>query len=817
VNTLLQDVRFALRLLRKSPAFTAVAVLTLALGIAANTTIFSAFSAILLRKPPVKNPDTLCALASVDKLAGNDLVWVSAPDFKSWQGQNSVFEGMAAIESGRPFTLTDKGSPQSVDGDRVTTDYFKIVGIAPMLGRMFLPSESRAADSRVVILSNSLWHERYGSEPGIIGKHLEIDDEPYTIVGVMPRGTALALPWLRPRLWTPLVFNPSDLTPSARDNHYINMVVARLKPGVTLTQAKGEMDFIGGRLAKEYPSTNNHWGITVLTLQEYLIREAQARPAMVMMLIVVGFVLLIACANVAGLLLARGAARSHEMAVRAAIGAGGARLVQQMLTESLLIGLGGGTVGLILSIWGVQLLRAGFDFNLYGAQLARGIRLDQRTLLFVAAISILSTVVFGLVPALRASKANPADVLSEGARTGSGSFARSRFRNLLVIGEIALAVVLLAGAGVFTRELLRHFSAPVGFNTHNLVIASIHLDSWRYQNAATRTIFLNEITEKLRNISAVDSVALDNCIPLGCGYSTSLSIVGQSMISGSKEPSVNYFVVGPGYFRTMQIPLMIGRDFSASDNSQATTVAIVSQELARRYFPHGNAIGKWIQAATLNPKPAQIVGIVGNVSNFVGQIQPNPQVYECDLQFPFTAFSGTSLVVRSRVAPLALVPVLRRTVRSVDKDQPVDGVQTMEDLFADSGGGDRLMALLIGTFAGIALVLADIGTYGVIAYSVSQRTREIGIRVALGAQTRDVLALVLRDGALLAGIGCAIGFFLALPLPRIFSSMFEGFPTQGSLIAIVVTLIVAAVSLLATYIPARRVMRVDPMVALRHE
>jgi putative ABC transport system permease protein len=816
---ILQDIRYAFRMLRKSPGFTAVAVLTLALGIGANTTIFSAISAILLRKPPVKNPDSLCAVASADKVAGNDLVWASAPDFKSWQAQNDVFENMAAIESGRSFTLTGKNGAQAVDGDRVTPDYFQIIGIPPVLGRTFLPSESQAGNDRVVILSNSLWRERYNSDPNILGKRLEIDRVPYTIVGVMPRGAALALPSFPPRLWTPLVFAPSDLTPSARDNHYLNMIVARLKPGVTLKRAQSEMDSVAERLAREYPGTNKHWGVVVLTLQEYLIRVKQVRPAMMMLLTVVGLVLLIACANIAGLLLARGSVRAHEMAVRAAIGAGKMRLIRQLLTESLLVGLTGGIAGLISSIWGIHLLRVGFNFNVYGAQLARSIRLDQRTLLFTVAISILSAIVFGLAPAFRSSNINPGDALNEGSRTGSRSFARSRLRNVLVTGEIVLAVVLLAGAGVNLQEVIREFSEPVGFNAHHLVIANLHLDSHPYQEAATRTAFFERVTEKLRNIPGVEDAALDNCVPLGCGYSTSFAIVGQSFSSASKTPSANYLVVGPGYFRTMQIPIMKGRDFIDSDTSHTPTVAIVNQEFARRYFPKGGAIGKWIEATTLDAKRAQIVGIVGNVSEFLGQIKPDPQIYESDLQFPFTAFSETSLVVRSRIASSALVPMVRGAVWSVDLDQPVDGIQTMEDLSADDGGGDKLIASLLGIFAGLALVLAGVGIYGVIAYSVSQRTREIGIRVALGAQQKDVLRLVLGDGALLTGIGCAIGVLLALPLPRILSSLsVNGFPrVQGLLVSLAVTLIVATISLVATYIPARRAMTVDPMVALRYE
>jgi putative ABC transport system permease protein len=812
------DLRFAFRTLAKSPGFAVIAVLTLALGIGANTTIFSAVSAVLLRKPPVKDPDTLCAAASADKAAGNDLVWVSAPDFKSWEEQNGVFEYVAADESGRAFTLTSKdASPQSVEGDRVTPAYFKIIGIAPLLGRTFLPSESQPGNSHVVILSEDLWRERYGSDPKALGEQLNIDGIPCTIVGVMPSVASLPMPFYPPHLWVPLVFSPSDLTPSARGNHYLNMVVARLKHGVTLKKPQADMDSIGKRLAAEYPQTDSHWGVTILTLQEYLIREAQVRPAMMMMMFVVGFVLLIACANVAGLLLERGAVRAHEMAVRVAIGAGRVRLIRQMLTESLLIGATGGAAGLILSIWGIHLLRAGFNFNFYGAQVARGLHLDQRTLLFTLAISLLSAILFGVAPAFRTSKARPVDALGESSRTGSGSFTRSRLRNALVISEIALAVALLAGAGVMLRDLIRGFSMPVGFNPHHLVFANLHLEGRQYKNAEQRMSLFQQVIEKVQNLPGVDSAALDNCIPLGCGYSTSFSIVGQPTLPDSQKPTANYFVVGPVYFRTMQIPFVKGRGFRSTDDLRTPTVAVVNQEFARRYFPKGDAVGKQIEATTLDAKPAQIVGIVGNVSVYVGQMNPKSQIYECDQQFPFTAFSSTEILVRSQLAPSALAPMLRRAVWSIDGDQPVDGMQTMTDLYADNVGGDKLLVTLLGIFAGLALVLASVGIYGVISYSVAQRTREIGIRVALGAQTKDVLGLVLLQGGLITGIGCGIGFLLALPIPWLFAALFSGFTSQEPIVAITVTLVVSIVSLFATYIPARRAMRVDPIVALRYE
>ena len=816
VETCWQDLRFAARMLRKCPGFTIVAVLTLTLGIAANTTIFSAFSAILLRKPPVKDPGSLCAVASTNKSAG-ELGWVSAPDFKSWEQQNEVFEDMAAVESGRSFTLTGKTAPQSVVGDRVTPEYFKIMGIPPFLGRTFLPAESQAGNSHVVILSADLWRERYGSDPNIIGELVHINGEPHTVVGVMPQRASLPLPHYPPGLWTPLVFSADDLGPSGRGNHYINMVVARLKPGVTVPHAQAEMESVAARLATAYPDTNKDWGITVLPLQEYLIRVTQVRPVTTMLLAVVGLVLLIACANIAGLLLARGAVRAHEIAVRVAVGARRLRLIRQMLTESLLMASLGGAAGLVLSIWGIRLLRAGFSFNFFVEQLGQHIHLDQRTLLFTLAASLLTAILFGLVPALRASNVQPGDALTGSRRTSSGDVSGSRLRNALVVGEIALSVMLLASAGIVMREVIREFSQPLGFNPLHLVIADLRLDSERYATAPARIALFRQVTETLRHVPGIESVGLTNCVPLTCGYGTSFTIPGQPPVPESQRSSADYFVIEPGYFQAMQIPLVKGREFMTSDNSNAPTVAIISQEFARRYFPKGDAIGRQIEAATRDPKPAQIVGIVGNASVYPGQKTPDAQIYECDLQFPFTAFAGTSLMVRSQMAPSALAPILRRAVWSVDKDQPMGSIQTMEDLFAGDLGGDKLIMALLCIFAGLGLLLASIGLYGVVAYSVSQRTREIGVRVALGAERKDVFRLVLRRGGLLAGIGCAIGVLLAVPMPRVFSSMIGNATEQGPFVTIAVTFIVAIVSLAACYIPARRATRVDPIVALRYE
>ncbi len=809
-----QDLRYGLRMLAKKPGFTAVAVLTLALGIAINTTIFSVVSAILLRKPAVKDPDRLCTISSKNLIKGYDLEGVSAPDFESWQQQNSVFEKMAAVESGRSFTLTGKDEPESVYGDRVTPDYFNVIGILPALGRAFLARDAQTGNGHVVVLSHALWHERFAADPDAIGKNLEIDGVRYTIVGVMPARADRAMAGTR--LWTPLVFSPKDLTPSARANHFIDLVLGRLKPGVTVKRAQAEMNSMAERLAQSYPQTNKDWGATVLTLQEYNIRSANVRNALVLMMTIVALVLLIACANIAGLLLARGAGRAHELAVRSAVGASRGRLLRQMLAESFPIAVAGGGTGLLMSVWGIDLLRAGFAFNEYGRQQAAGFRLDQPTLLFTLAVTLLTTILFGLVPAIRASKASPRDALSESGRTGSGGAGRARLRGALVAGEVALALVLLAAAGIVIREVTREVREPNGFNPQHLLIANLDVSSRQYQELDARIALFSQVTEKLRHLPGVQNAGVDSCVPMGCLDNATFDIAGQPPQPPEKRPSAAFSVVGPDYFRAMQIPLMRGREFSDSDSVHTPVVAIVNQEFVQRFFPKENAIGMQIEVKDGNHKQAQIVGIAGNVSQYVGQITPDPRIYECYLQIPVHAFSSMTLLIRSRVETAELSPMVRLAVWTVDKDQPVR-IQTMQDLIANNLGGDKLLVGLMTLFAGLALGLATVGIYGVIAYSVTQRTREIGIRVALGAQRKDVLALVLWEGGMLTGIGCAAGVVLALPLPRLFSGLFDGFAPQGPLAAIVVACIVVAVSLLATYIPARRAAKVDPIAALHCE
>lgn len=810
IQDLLQDVRYGLRQLRRNPGFTAAAVGTLALAIGMNATIFSAVSLILLKKPPVRDPDRLMIVASNNRAKGWDLLRVSAPNFESFRRENNVFEGMAAAHTGEDFTLTGAGAPEHLTGMEVTADYFKILGISPAMGRGFLPGENQAGRDRVVILSHALWKQRFGSDRAVIGRQIHINDEPYTVIGVMPNGTDMAI--AQPELWTPIVFSPKDLTASAHNSRYL-LVFARLKPGVTVGKASAAVGTIAARIAQRDPDAEKGYGASVLSLQKYLIQAADVQASLAVMMGAVIFVLLIACANIAGLLLARAAGRQREMAIRTALGARRLRVIRQLLAESFLIALAGGGLGLILAIGGVGLLRMPLNWNSYVAHVGANLHLDGRTVLFSVALTLGATFLFGMVPALRTSKPDLACSLKEGGRTGTEGFARARLRGVLVAAEIALSVLLLAGAGLFILGLLAEVRQNAGFNPDHILTAEISLSSSQYtDNPLKQAGFFQRVTARLQTLPGVASASATQALPLAGWWHRTVGIEGKP---DSEWPLMDVYLVGTKYFKTMEIPLIKGRAFSRTDDRNSPRVALINRAFAQKYFPEGDAIGRRIFAYTRHPAWAEIVGIVGNVKDFPGQKENPPQVYEPYLQQPNPYMT---LVVRTRYAPSAFAPRLRRVVWSVDKNQPVEDLMTMQQVISQSGeGGDVFMSGLMTVFAALALLLAAVGIYGVIAYSVTQRTHEIGIRMALGAQKGDVLALVLRKGALITLIGCAIGFALALPLPKLFAAMFNGMPAGGPGDLAAIAAVVAIVSLLATYLPARRATKVDPMEALRYE
>ncbi len=816
MGTLIQDLRFGMRMLAKNPGFTAVAMITLALGIAVNTTIFSLVSDVLLQRPAVQDSDRVMMIQSTNRTRGRDLQAVSAPDFLDWRSQSHSFQSMAAGDAGNAFSLTGSGNPERVTGTRVSANYFKVLGVSAALGRTFVQGEDQAGREHVIILSHALWRSHFASDPHVIGRTIELDGQPTTILGVMPAVfSQVSFP---SQAWIPLVFSAKQRSEAGRDSRFL-YVYARLKPGVTTEQAQAEMAGIAHRTEQSHPKTDRGWGAHVLSLQEFEIEWTHIRPALRFLMAAVVFVLLIACANIAGLLLARGTARHHELAIRSALGAGRWRLIRQFLSESLLIALAGGGLGLLLAAWGIDFLRSALSWNIYVLQAASGLHLDQRTLEFTVIVSVVAAVFFGLSPALQASKPNVQAALKEGGRTGTGGAARSRMRRTFVVAEISLALILLTGTGLMINSIIAEYRANPGFDSTHLITADVALPSPKYASPSNQAAFFQQVTERLRHLPGVVSAAAATNLPLtaGAGF-ISFGLEGQPPLAADKRPHARFYTTGPAYLRTMRIPLIRGRDFTASDNAGTPPVAMVNQAFVRRFLPKGSALGQHVGVyadGQTQPVWREIIGVAGDVKDWLGQAVDEPQIYVPYLQQPLAEMT---FVARTHSDPAALASALRGAIWSVDKDQPVGDVMTMSQLVkATTGGGDKLMAGLLGVFAGVALLLSAVGIYGLVSYVVTQRTQEIGIRVALGANKRDVLRLVVGEGVRLAGIGLVIGLALALPLPHLLASMFQGLSFNQTPVFVIVPIVLAGVAFVASFVPARRAAKIDPMVALRNE
>ncbi|HMD95805.1 MAG TPA: ABC transporter permease [Terriglobia bacterium] len=817
MNTLFQDLKFGLRMLAKNPGFTAVAVITLGLGIAANTAIFSVVSGVLLRKPPVKDPDRVMMVLSINRAKG----WgdrpehpVSAPDFLDWRKDSHNFEEMAAIAPWGDFTLTGHDEPERVAGMRVSANFFHLLGADPSLGRTFTAGEDGPGRDHVAILSYGLWQTHFASDPSVVGKIVKLNGESYTVVAVMPAGFKLMA--FSAQVWIPLVFDSKQLSPAGRQSRSF-FVFGRLKPEATVEQAQAEMATNSRRMELTYPEADKGWEARLISLQEFMIEVFDVRPSIMMLMGTVGLVLLIACANVAGLLLARGTGRKHEIAVRSAMGAGRGRLVRQLLSENILIAIAGASVGLLLASWGIKILHAAVSYNEWVNSLEFGI--DTPVLIFTISLSLLTVLLFGLVPALQVSRSDLHETLKEGGRSGGLGVARGKARRVFVVVEVALALVLLTGAGLMIKSFLEEISTEPGFNPRELLTAEVSLPTSKYGSPSQQAAFFQQVTEKLHNLPGAVSAAAAANLPLAAeAGAVPFRIEGQPASPPQERPQARYYAVGRDYLRTMEIRLTKGRAFTDFDNQSAPPVALVNEAFARRFFPKEDAIGQHISLDTENGVSSpwrEIVGVVGNVKDFFGQPGFNPQLYVPYVQAPSAEMN---LVVRTKGDPAALASAVRATVWSVDKDQPLGNVMTMSQLIDARGeAGDRLMGELLGIFAGLALILAAVGIYGIIAQGVTQRTHEIGIRMALGAERVSVLKLLVGEGMRLAALGLLIGFAFAYPLPRLFDAAFEGFSVHPSWIFVLAPTLVATAALFASYIPARRATKVDPMEALRYE
>jgi len=810
MQTLLQDIRYGIRMLAKNPGFAAVAILTLALGIGANTAIFSVLNAVFLKSLPYHDPERLVLIWGADKDSQRNQV--SFSDSIDFRAQNHVFEDVASFGNWDPV-LTGSGEPEHIPALLVTDGYFKVMDARPLLGRTFLPEENYDGRDYEAILTYGLWRNRFGGDPGIVGRSIVLNGHLHTIVGVMPADFAplpQRLSTNEPaQLYRPVGEKYDDKERSSRHLRDI----ARLKPGVTLAQAQAEMDTIMRHIEQLHPDTNSDVGVRVVPLKEDLV--GYLRPALLLLFAAVACVLLISCANVANLLLARATARQKEVAVRAALGAGRARLVRQFLTESVLMSLAGGVLGLLLAIWGTEVL------ILKGAKaipFLTTVHLDYGVLGFTFAVSVVTGVFFGIFPALRISRPDLIETLKEGGRTTGAASAHGGLRSALVVSELAMALVLLVAAGLLIESLLHLRAVSPGFNPENLVTMGFGLPSTRYPEPEKKVAFCNQLLERAARIPGVRAAALFHPLPLSDDFDqTAVEILGHPYPVG-QEPRADRYIVSSNAIAAMQIPLLRGREFSESDTADSPGVVVISQTMAKNFWPNEDAIGRRIRLPW-EPgnkiKERAVIGIVADIKQYALDTPNTPQLYVPVAQY--AAAMGPVLVVRTASNPFAAVPALRDLIRSMDKDEAVSAVATYDELLADSIALRRFTMLLLGLFAGVAFLLAVVGIYGVMSYVIAQRTHEIGIRMALGAQARDILRLTLGHGLQLALGGVAIGTVAALLSTRAMVSLLFGVRTADPPTFAGVAFLLTVVALAACIAPALRAMRVDPMVALRHE
>jgi putative ABC transport system permease protein len=804
MQTLMQDIRFAIRTFSKQPGFALVAIITLALGIGANSAIFSVINGVLLKSLPFREPENVVKLW--ESMAGGFQGTVSVPNLKDWREQNGVFTKVAAYQF-QNFGLQSKDAPERVRAATVSPEFFDVLGVQPQLGRTIAEGEDQDGKHRVAVLSHQLWESKFAADGGIVGKTILLGGENFTVIGVMP--ASLRYPSRTTDLWVPLVISQQQTT--ARGSHFL-FGLARLKPGVTFQQAQEQMTGIARRIEQQYPDQQTGRGVMLIQVQEEIVRGI--RPALLVLLVAVGFVLLISCTNVANLLLARAATRRREIAIRLALGAGRFRLLRQLLTESLLLSLLGGGLGLFIAYWGVQAL----------VKLATGIlpranevTLDGRVVLFTLGLALLTGIIFGLAPALQATKADLQNDLKEGS-AAAGNQQRNWLRSLLVVGEVAAALVLLIGASLLIKSFARLQQTESGLQPENVLTAGISLPDSKYETPEAIARFHQQMLEKVSALPGVQSAGIISKLPLQeWGYNGGIQIEGVAPPPpGSRSQFVEFRAVSPDYFRSLGIPLRAGRLLDSRDQAGTASAILVNEALVRQFLSGQDAIGKFITLGGSNKY--QVAGVVGDVKQS-GLIQASrPEMYWPYTQSPDTGLtSNVSLVVRANAEPAGLTSAIRNAVLTVDPGQPIHNVQTMEEVIATSVSDRRLNTLLLTLFAGIALTLALIGVYSVMSYLVVQNTREIGIRIALGAQVRDVLRLVVGQGMLLTSIGIVIGIALSFALTRLMEGLLFGVAATDAMVFVTAPIILIFVALLACLIPAWRASKVDPILALRYE
>ena len=809
METLWQDLRYGLRTLGRNPGFAAVAILTLAVGIAANTATFSLVSAFFMRPLPFDEPQNLVHIWQTDRQAGNNELRMSAPNFEDIRQQQTVFEDVGGYLYSS-FNMSTEEEPVRVLVGRLTANMIDILGVGPMLGRGFSPDEDQAGKEKVVILSHGIWQQRYASDPEVLSKTVTLDGETYDIIGVMP--PEFVFPLSAAKMWTPL---PLDRYETRREMNGPLMVVARLESGITMVEAQAEVDTVMKRLEAEYPKDNNERGARVIPLRKSLLFfYDMLQLTFGMIFLAVGFVLLIVCANVGNLLLARATGRSREIAVRTALGGGRRRLIRQLLTESAVLALIGGALGAIAAYWLVQLIGPNIPEDLYRVG---EIAVDGRALLFTIAMSLMASLLFGLAPALQTTKPDLNETLKEGDRGGSGGLKHRRLRNALVVFEVAMAMILLACSTLMVQSFYRMQSVDSGFNPDKVLTMETILSPTKYSSDQETNAFYEQVLENVRTLPSVRSAAEVYPLPLNFeSMSQSFTIEGREPAQIGEKLSANNFWVTTDYFQTMEIPLVSGRDFTQQDNDQVTPVVIISQQTADRFWPNEDPIGDRVRLdpGTEDERLATVIGVVGNSKHFLMNEETAALIYLPQLQ---DTTRRRFIMVKTAGDPLAVVDSVREAVWAVDPILPITTIRSMNQVVGESLGPWAGGTAVIGMLGLGALILAAMGIYGVISYSVGQRAHEVGIRIALGAQSGNILKLVMKQSLQLAAIGVGIGLVAAFALSRLIQSLLFGVGALDPVTFVGTPLLLAAVALVASYIPALRATRVDPITALRYE
>jgi putative ABC transport system permease protein len=810
-----RDFRYALRLLQRSPGFSAVSILTLALGIGANTAIFCVINSVLLHPLPYHDPVGLVMVWETNSQHPNPHNTVSPPNFLDWQSRNTVFSNMAFIFDERD-NLTGIGDPEEVVVQDVSTNFFSLLGVNPILGPGFTPENGKPGHDNVVILSFGLWKERFAGDPAIVGKSVLLNGHPETVVGVAPRNFQWfikdgSLTGAKPQMWSPFVF-PQAFHDHKQIGRFLT-VAARLKPGVAYSQAQTEMSTIAAQLEQEDPDFDGHWGVNVVSLRDQI--SGDLRPALLILFGAVAFVLLIACANVSSLLLARAASREREMAIRTAVGASHWRIARQLLMESLLLALIGGGIGVALAVWGTNALLAASPRNLLDLS---AVSMDLRVLLFAVAATLLAGLLFGFLPSYISGRSRIAETLKEGSRGSSSASRRTFAHNAFVVAQLGLALVLLTGSGLLIRSFVRLMGVDPGFDTAHLLTFKIVLPRSKYGTDQLRIAFFQQLLARISTVPGVRSATMESFPPLtGLGAATGVRLLSKPSLALSDLPVANVRVLGSDYFDTMSIPLRAGRLFNTQELAAEKHVTIINQAFADKYLHGVNPLGQKAVIYMKSPaeaenQPSEIIGVVGDVHQLGLDTAPLPTVYWPHSEL---VMSGMTILARTSNDPLALLSTIRNQLQQLDPELPMAAVATMDQLLADSLSRSRFTMFLLGIFAAVALLLAAVGIYGLIAYSVTQRTQELGIRIAFGAQRHDVLRLVLAQGTRLTLLGLALGILAALALSRLLATLLFGVTATDPLTFAGVVVLLALVALAACFIPAHRATRVDPMVALR--